>query len=786
MMKKSLPLFILALFFTNIFAETVDIDIPEAVFSVQNGFSVPNIEGFDLDGTGEETVLPFKRMIFGSAVTKVEILKQHKITLEAPLKKGEPLYRLSDMRKVVTPPSEKRIMPTLSKFAFDRKPSFKREKKLFSFDFYPLIPAGEKEVVKIDRIRVTTKEKALFPMQNTIKGKSLLILTTEYFLAESTEIRNFVKVKKENGFTVDIATEKNYDGGELKGIKRVEKIREYLRSVYKNYDFLLIIAGTAPSGNEVPMVITRPDDADESEYELVPTDIFYAELTEEMDYDGNGLYGERTDMISYDFELIVGRIPIYGKDVKTADTILARTVDFIKEKPTTADYRRRILFPSTISYYENQDGQYGTPKMDGAYIAEYLRKNSIKEPFSSKLLVEKSGIDPSEFINEDALTYSSMLTNMNQGHGTVFWQGHGLTDRAARTIWKGDGNGNKIPETYRNELTSENFVDNYLADKIKTVNSFIFQGSCLNGTIESDGSLAYNMLRQTAVGVVGASQVSYGAIFSNYDLSSQDIFSYGTVFADSVIKNEIPAQRFFETKEKWSNWSVLLTDKLETNYLGDPSLNLNVRQCVTDSECDDSVFCNGKETCTDGLCETLEGSQPCPAGDNPCEENICDETSKSCSMTPLPDGSFCGVSENLCVGRKECLNTECTDTNIKDCSGLDSECSSGFCNPDTGECVRIAENEGKSCSTGKICIKNEVCTQGFCEGEAPDLPEAKECYRSECNELDGFFETVDISQNWNDCTTSDGKEGYCDYGSCTPKKEQKKESSSSGCSVTVF
>ena len=68
MIKKSLPLLILALFFANIFAETIEIDVPEALFHSQNGFVVPRIEGFDLDGTGEDTILPFKKMIFGSEV----------------------------------------------------------------------------------------------------------------------------------------------------------------------------------------------------------------------------------------------------------------------------------------------------------------------------------------------------------------------------------------------------------------------------------------------------------------------------------------------------------------------------------------------------------------------------------------------------------------------------------------------------------------------------------------------------------------------------------------------
>lgn len=790
MIKKSFLFMALVLFFTHIFAETVEIDVPEAVFTTQNGAVIPMIEGFDLDGTGEETILPVKKMVFGSEVVKVEVVKQHRIALEAPLKKGEVLYNLSSMRKVTPALSGKRILPTVSKFAFNRKPTFKRDRQVFSFDFYPIIPAGEKEVVKIDRIRVTTKGETLLPMTiNTKNGKSLLILTTSYFLAESEEIINFIKAKKESGFKVSIATENDYDGGKLKGIERVKKIRKYLRSVYKNYDFLLIIADPTTSGDEVPMVVTRPDKAEEPDYELVPTDIFYAEVTEDMDSNGNGLCGERADEIEYEFEFIVGRIPIYGKNVKNADKILAKTISFIKEKPSVAEYRRRIFFPTTISYYENQDNQR-VPKMDGAYVAEYLINNSLKEPFSTKTLVEKSGIDPSEFTEEEALNSESMLENMNKGYGIVFWQAHGMPTYSVRTIWLEDRNGNGVADTYsRYEMTSDTFVDNSLINKVKAVNPFVFQGSCLNGTIESTGSLAYTVLANTAVGVVGASQVSYGAIFSGYNLSSQDIFAYGAVFTDALIRNKIPAEVFFDTKERWSNGSVLLTIKLETNYLGDPSLKLNVKECGSDSDCDNSVFCDGKEICVNGFCETAENSLPCPDTGTECEENICDEASKSCSAATMPDGSFCGKPGNACIGGRQCISGKCTDVNLKDCSEFDSECSEGFCEPESGKCVKRSLNEGKSCSSGLICVKNEVCREGFCEGEDPDLPEAEECRKTECNESDGFISVSDTTKNWDPCTTSDGKEGYCDYGKCTPKKQQKKESSSSsssGCALTVF
>ena len=787
MTKKHLMILALVLFFTTVFADTVEIDVPEATFDVKNGFTVPNIEGFELDGTGEETILPFKKMVFGNEIEKIEIIKQHKIVLEAPLKKGGAIYRLSDMRRIDQSAFGKRERPSLSDFTFNHFSTFKRTQQLFGFDFYPIIPVGEKEAVKIDRIRVTTKGKALLPIINTKSRNSLLILTTEYFMKTSTEISNYIAAKKDTGFRVDIITENNYDGGKLTGIERVKKIREYLRKIYKDYDFLLIIAGTEPHGDEVPMVVTRPYRTDEPEYDDVPTDIFYAELTEDMDSNENGIYGENSDMISYEFELIVGRIPLYGKNLTNADKILARTVDFIKGKPSDADYRLKILFPTTISYYENQDNQFGTPKMDGAYVAEYLRNTSIKEPFSSKLLVEKSGIDPSEFTNEEGLNYNSMLTHMNKDHGVVFWLAHGMPSYSVRTIWKRDKNGNGIPETSNYELTSETFVDNQLAEKITTVNAFVFQGSCLNGTIETSGSLAYSILKNTAVGVVGASQVSYGTIFSDYYTGSHDIFSYGAVFTDAVVKNKIPAQILFETKEKWSNNNVRLIIKHETNYLGDPSLNLNMRQCNSDTDCDDSIFCNGLEVCVEGFCEKLANSIPCPDQGIECESNVCDETTKSCKLSPMPDGSFCGIPENACIGGKHCLSGKCTDINITDCSHLDSECSKGSCDPESGECLRIPEKEGEPCNSGKICVKDEVCTQGFCEGEAPDMPEAAECNKTECTESNGFFEVSDPSQNWNDCTTSDGREGYCDYGICTAKKQQKKESSSSsGCSVVIF
>jgi len=787
MAKNFLLLFTLFVF-AGINAETIDIEIPDIRFIESDGYVTPEIEGFELDGAGEELVLPFKKLVFGSEVTKIEILKQHKIVTKAPLKKGAPLFRMIDMKRVPVKKFPARKLPSISKFTFNHYSTFKRKQKQFGFRFYPVIPRSDNEIIKIDKIRVHTKGAVLLPQKNTKNGKSLLILTTDYFLNESKEIDNYINAKKSDGFIVDVITEKDYGGGTLKGVDRFKKIREYLRGVYENYDFLLIIANPNPGGDEVPMLVTRPTVTNEPSYDNVPTDIFYGELTEEIDSSGNGVYGEENDNVEYAFELVVGRIPLYYKDVESADKILARTAEFVKGKSETAENRRRILFPTTISYYKNQDGDFGTPKMDGAYVAQYLLENSIKKPFTSKLLVESEGLDPSEFADEeDAITEESVLENFQKGYGVVFWMGHGEASYSVRTVWAYDGNKDGIADLYRGELNSEIFVSTKLIDEVKSELSFVFQGSCLNGSIQDSDNLAYTMLQNTSVGVVGASQVSYGAIYSNYNLAQQDIFAYGTVFTDALVNNKIPAQVLFETKEKWYNYDVLLVDKLETNYLGDPSLTINIRSCSKNSDCDDSLYCNGQEVCTDGFCEKAAGTLPCDNSKNSCEISVCDEATKSCETTAKADGSYCASTENMCFGSRRCMSGECIESDEKDCSHLDSDCSKGECNPKTGECLTTPLNEGKSCKSGLFCVKNEICVEGICQGEEPDLPKAKECNKMECDEFDGFINISDSSQNWESCTTDDGKQGYCSYGNCLEKaKQDSDKSSSSGCSAVIL
>jgi len=785
-MKKIFVLLILSVF-SQLYGAVLEIDVPEPVFQKSGDEVIPLIDGYILDGTGEKIILPYKSFTFSSKIRKVEIVEKREISTPAPLKKGDPIYRLGDMVRVQPVAYIDTLLPSLENFHFNKKPTFRRGQKEYSMTLYPLIPLAEDKVAYISKIKVHF-ESEVIPLSPTYGRDSMLILTSNDFVLKSKELSKFINVKREQGFKINVATESDYNAGDLTGYERALAIRSWLYSIYKEYYFLLIIADPSPGGRDVPMIIARPNRGEvESNYEETATDVFYGELSEDIDSNRNGIPGEREDNIKLAFELVVGRIPFYGGRIEDADKILARTTRYIREKPSLAQYRRKLLFPTSIAYYGQQDGQLFMPKMDGAYVAKYIENNYLDDSFSTKILVENEGADPSEYAGEEeGLSYKSMLNSWNDHYGIIYWMGHGMPMYTVRTIWLGDRKGVGYPTSW--DMKSETFVDSDMTIKFEDHTSpFVFQGSCLNGKVENPRNLGFYSLLNSAVGVVTSSQVAYGSIRKDYSLSSQDLFAYGTIFVEALVKNRFPAMVIQQKKESWSNSSVLLTMKYAVNYLGDPSLHLNSVQCENDSQCDDGLFCNGKEKCVEGFCEVQFNALPCESDTgNTCSVRICDEKTKSCKETDRMDGSYCGEAKSLCNQGMKCLKGECVDWGFKDCSEMDSECSIGYCNESNGLCEIEMINENGGCDDGLFCTENGKCNQGVCIGKIKELPENKPCLKVVCdNTIEDFNYLIDNSQNWEKCRRSDGREGHCYYGICQAGKDENIDNNS-GCSVTVL
>jgi hypothetical protein len=57
------------------------------------------------------------------------------------------------------------------------------------------------------------------------------------------------------------------------------------------------------------------------------------------------------------------------------------------------------------------------------------------------------------------------------------------------------------------------------------------------------------------------------------------------------------------------------------------STTTTVPECLNDGDCDDGSFCNGKETCVDGIC--VDGQSPC------VEDQVCNDDKDECRNTVL-------------------------------------------------------------------------------------------------------------------------------------------------------
>ncbi len=794
-MKRMILSLIIVALGAPIFAATVDIATGPLSFDQADHGFVARIPGALTESIGGKKMLPYLVYRFETPVERVEIVASEKVRLPGPLAIGRSLYRLSPGGAVpVVPPASSLVLPTARDFFVHLPGGDRRGTPVHEVLVYPLIPLSDTEALFIRAVRVSLKGAAVRPLASADGPlRSLIVVTSERTVASSLRFEEFVATKRRHGWTVDVATEAQYGADGLAGAKRAAAIREWLKGVYKKYGYVLLLGDPHPDSGDVPMLRTMVNEEEyDPSYHDVPTDFFYAELTTDWDSDGNGVYAQPSDKeFNFYWELVPGRIPVIGTGTVELDRILDRTIAYMAGDPSLAPHRRTALFPAAIPYYADQDGQY-VPKMDGGYIVQYLESSffSTHDDFNMVALVEKEGLDPSEFTGWGKLTAEDLVVAWNNGAGLVFWMGHGLPTMSVRSIWHHD-NGDGIPSSY--EISSEVFVAAYTTPQLPgDMASFVYMGSCLNGDVDEPYNLAYTMLRDTAVGVAASSQVSYGVIFSEYDPSqAQDVFAYGTVFSQAVLEGRSPALELAEYKKYWSSRSVLKTMKMEINYFGDPTLSSGVRACVSDTDCDDGLFCNGVERCHEGYCGLREAPIVCPAPSAVCRTAVCDEATKGCLTVSSMDGVPCGGEENKCFDRSVCRAGACEYEGATDCSLFDGPCARGECDPATGACRAVPENEGESCDDGYHCTTGDTCETGECVGDAVVCSETADCRYQVCDESaeGACIALQDLGQNGKACETTDGLDGYCSYGECVAAPEDKDKEGTTGgggCSMTTI
>ena len=86
-----------------------------------------------------------------------------------------------------------------------------------------------------------------------------------------------------------------------------------------------------------------------------------------------------------------------------------------------------------------------------------------------------------------------------------------------------------------------------------------------------------------------------------------------------------------------------------------------------------------------------------------------------------------------------------------DCSGMNSACAMGMCNPLDGTCMAVALADETACDDEDLCTTNDVCTAGTCGGSPVECA-GDSCNAGECNPVDGSCMNVPLTDGV-DCNT---------------------------------
>ncbi len=251
-----------------------------------------------------------------------------------------------------------------------------------------------------------------------------------------------------------------------------------------------------------------------------------------------------------------------------------------------------------------------------------------------------------------------------------------------------------------------------------------------------------------------------------------------------------------------------------------------LQACSLDVECDDFVFCNGAEICSEGVCKS--GSSIDCADGIDCTADSCTESEQGAICINAPADEFCaqgqicdlqaGCQEPPCSQDDDCLdadpctvdscgadgncsnlhqenpgsegpagNASCSNGIDDDCDGLSdaadpncidcteaadcddqNQCSQDDCV--AGVCVNTPLAEGSACSDGDQCTRRDACQSGLCEGTDPVVcPAADDCHHDgACDTQSG--QCAYPAMDDNAICTSDGvdcTDDFCRAGVCT-------------------
>ena len=160
-------------------------------------------------------------------------------------------------------------------------------------------------------------------------------------------------------------------------------------------------------------------------------------------------------------------------------------------------------------------------------------------------------------------------------------------------------------------------------------------------------------------------------------------------------------------------------------------------ECLDNGDCDDGLFCNGVETCDNGVCQA---GTPVICDDGiGCTADACNEETDSCDNLPV---------HSICDDGVFCNGAETCDPALGCQPGIDP-CADQLCDETGDACVECFDNS--DCDDGLFCNGAETCADGVCQPGADPCP-GQSCDESheECFDTETLYEDAEdgLTSGW--------------------------------------
>ncbi|MFX0170673.1 MAG: C25 family cysteine peptidase [Candidatus Hodarchaeota archaeon] len=328
-----------------------------------------------------------------------------------------------------------------------------------------------------------------------------LIITSESFFPL---LQPFALWKQQRGLSIAIVTVgdiiKNYSGRDTP-----ESIRNCIKDLHKTKNLQWVLL--AGNDDQIPTRSVKTNG------QSVICDQYYSILHDNWQYNTD----ETVSIIDYfdwETEVYIGRLP--AENALQMELLINRTLEY-ECSPPVGSWMKHALFAGAFASYKadvNHNDEFDNedqPEFDANRFHNWISIQIIPEDWSSTLLAEDEGVNPSESYYDKPLNEAIFVEEINKGATICNIDAHGSATGMFRYIFSKDEDNDGLFDRNQDNSYSTSFFTTSSSDiNTEGRNGVYFLCACSTGDFDLNGvGLAEYVIYNCGISCIASSRGAY-------------------------------------------------------------------------------------------------------------------------------------------------------------------------------------------------------------------------------------------------------------------------------------